>query len=103
MICYQRILLDMYLSDPEHLAGVFISEEGKIHNDGSIFNKNPKYQNLNFRRYNFGQNQVSIIMKKDHPLYDNVNGELIKMREKGELFKISKKWLSYGQSLQLEI
>jgi ABC-type amino acid transport substrate-binding protein len=96
-------LLDMYLSDPDNLAGVFVAEEGKIHNDGSIFNKNPKYQNLNFRRYNFGQNQVSIIMKKDHPLYANVNGELIKMREKGELFKISKKWLSYGQSLQLEI
>jgi ABC-type amino acid transport substrate-binding protein len=96
-------VLDMYLSDPDNLAGVFVAEEGKIHNDGSIFNKNPKYQNLNFRRYNFGQNQVSIIMKKDHPLYANVNGELIKMREKGELFKISKKWLSYGQSLQLEI
>ena len=52
---------------------------------------------------NFGKNQVSIIMKKNHPLYDNVNGELIKMREKGELFTISKKWLSYGQSMQLEI
>ena len=96
-------LLDMYLSDPDNLAGVFVSEEGKIHTDGSKFNKNPKYQNLQFKRYNFGKNQVSIIMKKNHPLYDNVNGELIKMREKGELFTISKKWLSYGQSMQLEI
>ena len=40
----------MYLSDPDNLAGVFVSEEGKIHTDGSKFNKNPKYQNLQFRR-----------------------------------------------------
>ena len=96
-------LLDMYLSDPTNLAGVFVQEEGKIAKDGSIFGKNPKYQNLQFKRYNFGQNQVSIVMKKNHPLYDTVNGEIIHMREKGDLYEISKNWLSYGQRRQLEI
>ena len=96
-------LLDMYLSDPSNLAGVFVQEEGKIAKDGSIFGKNPKYQNLQFKRYNFGQNQVSIIMKKNHPLYETVNSEIIHMREKGELYEISKNWLSYGQRKQLEI
>ena len=93
----------MYLSDPSNLAGVFVQEEGKIAKDGSIFGKNPKYQNLQFKRYNFGQNQVSIIMKKNHPLYETVNSEIIHMREKGELYEISKNWLSYGQRKQLEI
>lgn len=96
-------LLDMYLSDPSRVAGVFVQEEGKIAKDGSIFGKNPKYQNLQFKRYNFGQNQVSIVMKKNHPLYETVNSEVINMREKGELYKISKNWLSYGQRKQLEI
>ena len=96
-------LLDMYLADPSNLAGVFVQEEGKIAKDGSIFGKNPKYQNLQFKRYNFGQNQVSIVMKKNHPLYETVNGEIINMREKGELYEISKNWLSYGQRKQLEI
>ena len=96
-------LLDMYLGDPSNLAGVFVQEEGKIAKDGSIFGKNPKYQNLQFKRYNFGQNQVSIIMKKNHPLYETVNSEIINMREKGELYEISKNWLSYGQRKQLEI
>jgi len=96
-------LLDMYLGDHENLAGVFVQEEGKIAKDGSIFNKNPKYQNLIFRRYNFGQSQVSIIMKKNHPLYDSINGELISMREKGEIYEISKNWLSYSQRRQLQI
>ncbi len=96
-------LLDMYLGDPSNLAGVFVQEEGKIAKDGSIFGKNPKYQNLQFKRYNFGQNQVSIVMKKNHPLYETVNGEIINMREKGELYEISKNWLSYGQRRQLEI
>lgn len=96
-------LLDMYLSDTDNLAGVFVQEEGKIAKDGSIFNKNPKYQNLTFRRYNFGQNQVSIIMKKNHPLYEIVNSEIISMREKGEIYNISKNWLSYAQRKQLQI
>ena len=96
-------LLDMYLSDPENLAGVFVQEEGKIAKDGSIFGKNPKYQNLTFRRYNFGQSQVSIIMKKNHPLYESVNSEIISMREKGELYEISKNWISYTQRKQLQI
>ena len=69
-------LLDMYLGDPSNLAGVFVQEEGKIAKDGSKFGKNPKYQNLQFKRYNFGQNQVSIVMKKNHPLYETVNGKL---------------------------
>jgi len=96
-------LLDMYLSDTENLAGVFVSEEGKIHKDGSIFNKNPKYQNLMFRRFNFGKSQVSIVVKKNHPLYEIINSELMKMREKGKLFEISKNWLNYAHGKQLEI
>tara|TARA_Y100001935_G_scaffold255548_1_gene269373 strand:+ start:419 stop:1381 length:963 start_codon:yes stop_codon:yes gene_type:complete len=96
-------LLDMYLTDPDNLAGVFVQEEGKIAKDGSIFNKNPKYQNLQFSRYNFGQNQISIVLKKNHPLYENINSELIKMREKGEIYEISKNWLSYSQRKQLQI
>jgi ABC-type amino acid transport substrate-binding protein len=95
-------LLDIYLDDFNNLAGVFVSEEGKINKDGSIFNKNPKYQNLSFNRYNFGKSQVSILVKKDHPLFSTINKELIKMKETGELYKISTNWLNYAHSKQLE-
>jgi len=96
-------LLDMYMTDTENLAGVFVSEEGQIHKDGSIFNKNPKYQNLRFRRFNFGKSQMSIVVKKDHPLFENINGELMRMREKGTLFELSKNWLNYAHGKQIEI
>ena len=95
-------LLDIYLDDFNNLAGVFVSEEGKINKDGSIFNKNPKYQNLSFNRYNFGKSQISILVKKNHPLFKTINNEIIKMKENGELFKISSQWLNYTHSKQLE-
>tara|TARA_B110000967_G_scaffold208671_1_gene261673 strand:+ start:540 stop:1505 length:966 start_codon:yes stop_codon:yes gene_type:complete len=96
-------LLDMYLNDTENLAGVFVSEEGKIHKDGSLFNKDPKYQNLKFGRYNFGQSQVSLLVKKDHPLYETINGELIRMRETGEIYTLSKNWLNAAHNKQLRV
>ena len=96
-------LLDIYIDDNINLAGVFVSEEGKINKDGTIFNNNPKYQKLKFNRYNFGKSQISILVKKNHPLYDKINGEIIKMKENGELFEISSKWLNYTHSKQIEI
>jgi len=96
-------LLDMYLNDTENLAGVFVSEEGKIHKDGSLFNKDPKYQNLKFSRFNFGQSQVSILVKKNHPLYDTINGELIHMREKGDIYLLSKNWLNSVHGKYLKV
>ena len=96
-------LLDLYLEDPDELSGVFITEEGKISKNGILFNNNPKYQGLRFKRYNFGRTQNNIAIKKNHPLYQSINSELIKIKENGTLYDISKKWLHYTHRKQLHI
>lgn len=94
-------LLDLYLENPQELAGVFVSEEGKINKDGTIFNRNPKYQGLSFNRYNFGKSQLTILVKKNHPIYFTVNNELISMNDDGTVRDIAKKWLHYTHTNQL--
>jgi len=94
-------LLDLYLENPKELAGVFVSEEGKINKDGTIFNRNPKYQGLSFNRYNFGKSQLNILVKKNHPIYFTVNNELISMNDNGTIRDISKKWLHNTHANQL--
>ena len=94
-------LLDLYLENPQELAGVFVSEEGKINKDGTIFNRNPKYQGLSFNRYNFGKSQLNILVKKNHPIYFTVNNELISMNDNGTIRDISKKWLHNTHANQL--
>tara|TARA_Y100001970_G_scaffold13701_1_gene15525 strand:- start:174 stop:1127 length:954 start_codon:yes stop_codon:yes gene_type:complete len=96
-------LLDLYLADPNELSGVFVSEESKIDKNGIIFNNNPKYQNLSFKRYNFGKSQMTIAVRKNHPMYQIINSELLKMKENGKLFELSKNWLNYKHSKQLHI
>ena len=94
-------LLDLYLENPQELAGVFVSEEGKINKDGTIFDRNPKYQGLTFNRYNFGKSQLNILVKKNHPIYFTVNNELITMNDDGTIRNISKKWLHHTHTNQL--
>lgn len=94
-------LLDLYLENPSDLAGVFVSEEGKINKDGTIFNRNPKYQGLSFNRYNFGKSQLTILVKKNHPIYFTINNELISMNDDGTIRDISKKWLHHTHTNQL--
>ena len=94
-------LLDLYLENPSDLAGVFVSEEGKINKDGTIFNRNPKYQGLSFNRYNFGKSQLTILVKKNHPIYFTINNELISMNDDGTTRNISKKWLHHTHTNQL--
>jgi len=94
-------LLDLYLENPQELAGVFVSEEGKINTDGTIFNRNPKYQGLSFNRYNFGKSQLTILVKKNHPIYFTINNELISMNDDDTIRNISKKWLHYTHTNQL--
>tara|TARA_B100001142_G_scaffold325422_1_gene378942 strand:+ start:235 stop:1197 length:963 start_codon:yes stop_codon:yes gene_type:complete len=94
-------LLDLYLENPQELAGVFVSEEGKINKDGTIFDRNPKYQGLTFNRYNFGKSQLNILVKKNHPIYFTVNNELISMNDDGTIRNISKKWLHHTHTNQL--
>ena len=95
-------LLDLYIADPEELSGVFVAEESKIDKKGNIFNNNPKYQNLTFQRYNFGKRQNNIAVQKNHPLYQIINGELLRMKEDGSMYEISKKWLSYRHNRSLK-
>jgi ABC-type amino acid transport substrate-binding protein len=94
-------LLDLYLEDPDNLAGVFVSEEGKINKDGTIFDRNPKYQGLGFNRYNFGKSQLTVLVKKNHPIYFPINNELISMNDNSVIRDISKKWLHYTHTNQL--
>ena len=94
-------LLDLYLENPRELAGVFVSEEGKINKDGTIFNRNPKYQGLSFNRYNFGKSQLTILVEKNHPIYFTVNNELISMNDNGTIRDIAKKWLHNTHTNQL--
>jgi ABC-type amino acid transport substrate-binding protein len=94
-------LLDLYLEKPSELAGVFVSEEGKINKDGTIFNRNPKYQGLSFNRYNFGKSQLTILVKKNHPIYFTINNELISMNDDGTIRNIAKKWLHHTHTNQL--
>ena len=84
------------------MRGVFVAEESKIDKKGNIFNNNPKYQNLTFKRYNFGKRQNNIAVQKNHPLYQIINGELLRMKEDGSLYEISKKWLSYRHNRALK-
>ena len=94
-------LLDLYLENPSDLAGVFVSEEGKINKDGTIFNRNPKYQGLSFNRYNFGKSQLTILVKKNHPIFFTINNELISMNDDGTTRDIAKKWLHHTHTNQL--
>ena len=87
-------LLDLYLANPNDSSGIFVSEESKIDKNGTIFNNNPKYQNLSFKRYNFGKSQMTIAVRKNHPMYQIINAELLRMKENGKMFELSKNWLS---------
>jgi len=95
-------LLDLYLSNPEESSGIFVSEESKIAPDGTIFNRNPKYKNFTFKRYNFGKSQLTVGVKKNHPLFYNINSEIMKMKDNGKLFSISQKWLNFTHAKQLQ-
>jgi len=95
-------LLDLYLADPDELSGIFVSEESKIDKNGVIFNNNPKYQNLSFRRYNFGKSQMTIAVRKNHPMYQIINAELLRMKENGKMFELSKNWLSARHNRSLK-
>jgi hypothetical protein len=95
-------LLDLYLTNPEESSGIFVSEEGQIAPDGSIFDRNPKYKNFTFKRYNFGKSQLTIGVKKNHPLFYKINSEIMNMKDNGKLFNISKKWLNATHSNQLK-